>query len=157
MGSNDGYGSGRKSMVPDDGTLDVLLARFEASPLPELVERDVRLLASRGKADVLIGMRRSGKTYAMYGRMRELLAEGVPRSRMLYLNLEDERLGDPDLTMLDRVLELFYRRDPGGPGRAVVPVPRRDPRGSAGGSDSSGACSTPRRRSCVSPARPRAC
>jgi hypothetical protein len=156
MGSNDGYGSGRKSMVPDDGTLDVLLARFEASPLPELVERDVRLLASRGKADVLIGMRRSGKTYAMYGRMRELLAEGVPRSRMLYLNLEDERLGDPDLTMLDRVLELFYRRDPEArPSSRTCSSTRST--WSAGGSDRPARARHRGRRSCVSPARPRAC
>ena len=99
-------------MSINEHELAVLLARFEESPLPELVARDVRLQAAPGRADVLIGMRRSGKTYVMFQRMKELLAGGVPRGRMLYLNLEDDRLGEADLEFLDRALELFYRRRP---------------------------------------------
>jgi len=72
----------------------------------------VRLPDVVGKADALIGMRRSGKTYRLFGEMRSLLEQGVPRSRVLYLNLEDDRLGNADLGTLDRALELFYRRDP---------------------------------------------
>ena len=34
-----------------------------------------------GNADVVIGMRRSGKTYALFQEMQRLLAEGVPRDR----------------------------------------------------------------------------
>jgi len=39
-----------------------------------------------GNADVVIGMRRSGKTYALFQEMQRLLAEGVPRDRLLYMN-----------------------------------------------------------------------
>ena len=99
-------------MTADDRTLERLLARFQTEPLPEVVKRDVQLAMSPGTADVLIGMRRSGKTYVMFEQMRRLLGRGTPKSRMLYLNLEDDRLGEPDLALLDRALELFYRMDP---------------------------------------------
>ena len=39
-------------------------------------------------------MRRTGKTYRMFQKMRELLDSGVARQRMRYLNFEDERLGN---------------------------------------------------------------
>jgi predicted AAA+ superfamily ATPase len=92
--------------------LELLLADFQQRPLPELVPRDLRIPRIPRKAVTLIGMRRSGKTYAMFDLMRRLLAEGVPKDRLLYLNLEDDRLGVPDLGTLDRALELFYRRSP---------------------------------------------
>ena len=89
-----------------------LVAASIARPLPELTPRDVEMPRISRKADVVIGMRRSGKTYALYQEMHRLLAEGVPRDRMLYMNLEDDRLGQPDLAGLDQMLETFYRLSP---------------------------------------------
>src|SRR5450759_3098406 len=57
-------------------------------------------------------MRRVGKTYAMYDVMRRLQAAGVPKTALLYLNLEDDRLGAPTTATLDRALELFFQRAP---------------------------------------------
>ncbi len=99
-------------MTPSDGSIERLLAEQEERPLPVVVPREVRLPEVPGKANALIGMRRSGKTYRLFGEMRTLLDRGIPRSRILYLNLEDDRLGTADLQTLDRTLELFYRRDP---------------------------------------------
>lgn len=96
----------------NDDVLDFLLADFQQRPLPELVPRDERLPDVPRKALTLIGMRRSGKTYALYDRMRRLLEQGVPKSLLFYLNLEDERLGEPSVELLGRALELFYRRNP---------------------------------------------
>lgn len=93
-------------------SLERILTDFATEPLPETVKRDVRLLSMKGKADTLIGMRRSGKTYLMYDRMRELEAAGIPRSRIMYLSLDDERLGEPTLQTLDAALETFYRLNP---------------------------------------------
>jgi predicted AAA+ superfamily ATPase len=100
------------SMTTDEPTIERLIAEQQERPLPDAVVREVSLPDVPGKADALIGMRRSGKTYRLFGEMRSLVAQGVPRSRILYLNLEDDRFGDIDLGTLDRVLELFYRRDP---------------------------------------------
>ncbi len=94
-------------------TLETILRDAAAVELPDLVSRDVRLLSLDRKADTLIGMRRSGKTFAMFDRMRQLESDGVPRSAMLYLSLDDERLGELTLDTLDRALETFYRINPG--------------------------------------------
>lgn len=95
-----------------DDVLDLLQADFQQRPLPALVPRALRIPRIPGKAVTLIGMRRTGKTYALYDLMRRLLAEGVPKDRLLYLNLEDDRLGTPDTGTLDRALERFFRRQP---------------------------------------------
>lgn len=95
-----------------DAVLEKLIAESQERPLPATHPREVRLPAVPGKADALVGMRRSGKTYRLFVQMRALQAGGVPRSRMLYLNLEDDRLGPVDLSTLDRMLEIFFRRDP---------------------------------------------
>ncbi|MDW7710820.1 MAG: ATP-binding protein [Deferrisomatales bacterium] len=95
-----------------DDVLDFLLSDFQERPLPELVPRDLHIPAVPRKAVTLIGMRRSGKTYALYDLMRRLLHSGVAKRRFFYLNLEDERLGDPSIETLGRALELFYRRNP---------------------------------------------
>lgn len=100
------------AVPPTDATLDMLLSEQRERPLPFVVEREVRLPELPGKATVLVGMRRSGKTYRLFGQMADLLSSGVPASRLLYLNLEDDRLLRADVATLDRALELFFRRDP---------------------------------------------
>jgi len=96
-----------------DELLSLLISDFQARPLPELVPRDLRVPMLPQKATALIGMRRAGKTYAMYDVMRRLRADGVPPTALFYLNLEDDRLGTPTTGTLDRALELFFRRAPG--------------------------------------------
>lgn len=68
------------------------VAEFEERPLPRPTPRDVPLPLLPGKADALVGMRRVGKTWRIYQQLAELLDQGVPKERMLYVNLEDERL-----------------------------------------------------------------
>lgn len=92
--------------------LERLITDFIASPLPETVTRDVRPLMRNRKADVFVGMRRSGKTYAMLDVMRRLEIDGVPRDRMLYLNFDDDRLPSGDPGLLDTALETYFRLAP---------------------------------------------
>jgi len=68
------------------------VAEFETVELPVPTPRTVRLLELPGKADAVIGMRRVGKSWLLWHRIHELLARGVPRERILYCELEDERL-----------------------------------------------------------------
>lgn len=89
-----------------------LIAAWMERPLPPLTRRDVTLPEIAGKADVVIGMRRSGKTYALYQEMRRLLDAGVPRAHIFYVNLEDDRLGQLDLKALGEIVETFYRLSP---------------------------------------------
>ncbi|MDR2563176.1 MAG: ATP-binding protein [Prevotellaceae bacterium] len=63
---------------------------------------------------VFVGLRRTGKTYLMYQRIRELLDEGRSVEEILYINFEDERLSEirvGDLSViLDCYREMFEHR-----------------------------------------------
>jgi predicted AAA+ superfamily ATPase len=54
---------------------------------------------------VLVGMRRAGKSYIIYQRMQQLLANGIKPHEMLYINFEDERLSDMKSDELNLLLE----------------------------------------------------
>ncbi len=65
-----------------------------------------------GKADTIIGMRRSGKTWFLFQVVSELLSKGSPKESMLYLNLEDERLLPMTASDLHWITDVYYRRYP---------------------------------------------
>ena len=55
---------------------------------------------------VFVGIRRAGKSYLLYQRMQQLLAQGVSWDEMLYINFEDERLVDMSVKDLNLLLEV---------------------------------------------------
>ncbi|RKZ82823.1 MAG: hypothetical protein DRR19_20035 [Candidatus Parabeggiatoa sp. nov. 1] len=69
-----------------------LIDDFHERKLPTLVARNNKFVQIPGKANVVIGMRRAGKTFFCYQKMQELVADGIPIVQMLYLNFEDARL-----------------------------------------------------------------
>lgn len=48
----------------------------------------------QGKNYALVGLRRAGKSTLLYQMAQELVAEGVDWNQIIYVNFEDERLGD---------------------------------------------------------------
>ena len=57
------------------------LAEFAQLDIPSATPRQGRLLGVPGKADVVIGMRRVGKSWLLLHRIQELLAAGVSPTR----------------------------------------------------------------------------
>lgn len=55
---------------------------------------------------VFVGIRRAGKSFLLYQRMQQLLAQGVQWNEMLYINFEDERLVGMSLEDLNLLLEV---------------------------------------------------
>jgi len=92
--------------------LELLLDEQRSAPLPPLTRRDVRMPELPGMATALVGMRRVGKSYVLFQEMQRLVASGTPRSSILALNLEDDRLGPPNLTILSDALEYLFRTGP---------------------------------------------
>ena len=72
--------------------LEQLIADFHERDLPAFTRREARLPQLAGKVYTVIGMRRAGKTWFVFQAMADLLAAGVPKTALLYLNLEDDRL-----------------------------------------------------------------
>ena len=64
---------------------------------------------------VLVGVRRSGKSYMLYHHIQQLLASGRKWDEMLYLNFEDERLenfGTEDFNLLLECHQEMYGKRP---------------------------------------------
>lgn len=92
--------------------LDTLIDDFHERALPDLLQRDCAMARKPGKANVVVGMRRTGKTWFCYQQMEELIASGLAKERLLYLNFEDERLLPFSAGDFQLILETYYRKFP---------------------------------------------
>ena len=89
-----------------------LIDEFHERELPETLSRDRQLLEIRGRASVVIGMRRAGKTWFCFQKITELLAAGIQKEKILYLNFEDDRLLEFDIHHFQDVLDIYYAKYP---------------------------------------------
>lgn len=89
--------------------LQTLIEEFteKIKSFPGGVERAVHFPAILDKIMVVIGMRRTGKTYFLFQTIQKLLKD-VPLSRILYLNFEDDRLFPSTQKQLQDLLDAFY-------------------------------------------------
>ncbi|MDR1160938.1 MAG: ATP-binding protein [Tannerellaceae bacterium] len=55
---------------------------------------------------VFVGIRRAGKSFLLYQRMQQLLAQGIHWDEILYINFEDERLVGMSLEDMNLLLEV---------------------------------------------------
>ncbi len=92
--------------------IEQLIADFQERPLPIVSPRLTALPDASNMARVIIGMRRSGKTYLLFQEMQRLIDAGIEKNRLLYINFEDDRLQPLGPDVLDRTLETFYRLNP---------------------------------------------
>lgn len=58
---------------------------------------------------VLVGVRRAGKSYILYGHIQKLIAAGHSWDEIIYLNFEDERIAGMELSDLNIILEVHAR------------------------------------------------
>ncbi len=98
-----------------------LLNDFTSKVLPgireDLVLRDLSLGTIHepkmgSTAKVIVGMRRSGKTYRLYQEILAIMAAGVTADRICYLNFDDDRLRPYGDALIRNVLEMFYELHP---------------------------------------------
>lgn len=100
----------RKSEVMSETNIETLLGEFydKLSRLKNLVDREVRFPEAPNKIKVAIGVRRAGKSYLIYQYVLRLLREGINKTRILYINFEDDRLLPLDQAKLANLVEEFY-------------------------------------------------
>lgn len=72
----------------------------------------VRPLENLRKAQILIGMRRSGKTWSLYQVMHDLMDNGLDKSKILYINFEDERLSDMKKDNFQDIVHAYFELYP---------------------------------------------
>jgi len=87
-----------------------ILSDFWQNPLKSIKNRNLTIDMDSGKIISIIWPRRSGKSYYLFGIIGRLLALGVDKKRIVYVNFEDERLRIhwSELQLLiDAYLELY--------------------------------------------------
>lgn len=94
--------------------LQILQGEFfnKIDSLHNLVIRDARFPKAPQMIKVAIGMRRTGKTTFLYQKIRELLADGISRHQIFYVNCEDDRLQPLDNPKLSLMIDSFYELYP---------------------------------------------
>lgn len=85
-----------------------MIVDFQESPLQTGVPRRVSIEAVAGKATVCIGVRRGGKSTLLFQIIERLLADGVSRRNILYLNFFDDRLHGLGPSSLALIPEAYY-------------------------------------------------
>lgn len=89
-----------------------LIDDFHERNLPELVSRSKQFSEIRGKADVVIGMRRTGKTWFCYQKIKDLMLAGISNNKILYLNFEDDRLLEFSVNNFQEILDIYFGKYP---------------------------------------------
>ena len=100
-------------MISKEALAQIILD-FQREELPELIERDLKvdLEIPLKRATVILGPRRSGKTYYLYSLIKKLLDQKIEKQRILYVNFEDPKLVEASLDDLVLLLEVFYELYP---------------------------------------------
>lgn len=85
-----------------------MILEFQERPMRKIANRKLRFPMLPGKATIITGMRRTGKTSFCYQKMTELIAEGTDKTQLLYLNFEDDRLYGFKIDDCQSILDAFY-------------------------------------------------
>ena len=84
-----------------------VMREFYHDGIPDgIIHRDVQYVEKLRASTVVKGMRRTGKTFVTYERMKQLVDDGIPLKRVVHINFEDERLSkltDQDLHLIGEV------------------------------------------------------
>ena len=91
-------------------TLKTLIIEFHEKNLPKVFPRSIHFPffpSGVRKAHILMGMRRTGKTWILFQQMQALLNKGLQKEKILYLNFEDDRLEDFQSSHFQLILDAY--------------------------------------------------
>lgn len=91
-------------MIKPEILREVMLENREEVMHHKVIKRNISL--DGFDRQVLVGARRAGKSYLLYGKIQELITEGHSWDEIVYLNFEDERLAGIELSDLNMILEV---------------------------------------------------
>ncbi len=91
----------------DNGSVRRYLQDFQAMDFGQVIGRDTKL-GDSAKIQTVIGGRRAGKTYLLFGKMKELEGKGAKRASIVYLNFENPALSTVSFKDFKDVIELHW-------------------------------------------------
>lgn len=94
-------------MINKEVLLEVILENREEVMRHKVIPRNISL--DGFDRQVLVGVRRAGKSYILYGHIQKLIEQGHTWEDIVYINFEDERLTGMEATDLNSILEVHAR------------------------------------------------
>lgn len=91
-------------MISNETLREVMLENRVEVMMHTVIPRNINL--DNFDRQVLVGVRRAGKSYILYGRIQQLIANGHSWDEIVYLNFEDERLVGMTVDDLNKILEV---------------------------------------------------
>lgn len=91
-------------MINNETLREVMLENRTEVMMHTVIPRNINL--ENFDRQVLVGVRRAGKSYILYGRIQQLIANGHGWDEIVYLNFEDERLTGMSVEDLNKILEV---------------------------------------------------
>jgi len=99
-------------MNPED--IKHYIRLFHERDLPEVVEREIKPDLTEGRATVIVGPRRSGKTYLLYSLI------GEEREKVVYLNFENPLLFGVEGRDFPKILDAYFDLYPENVGAEIT-------------------------------------
>lgn len=94
-------------MIDKKILLEVMLENREEVMRHNVLPRHISLEGF--DRQVLVGVRRAGKSYILYGYIQHLISAGASWDEIIYLNFEDERLAGMEISDLNSILEVHQQ------------------------------------------------
>lgn len=91
-------------MISNETLREVMLENRNEVMMHTVIPRNINL--NNFDRQVIVGVRRAGKSYILYGRIQQLIANGYSWDEIVYLNFEDERLVGMNVEDLNKILEV---------------------------------------------------
>ncbi len=95
--------------------LKYVFVEWQERELPVFQRRRKSLRLDKPHVEDILGVRRCGKTYFMYQLISSLIESGIPKTNIIYINLDDDRLlplnGDELRLLVDTYKEFYEISD----------------------------------------------
>lgn len=95
--------------------IQTLIKEFQDWEIPTPFVREIHFETfpiNIRKVQVLMGVRRGGKTWIFYQKMHELIKNGLEKRKILYLNFEDDRLEGFSSQDFQEILDAYFDLNP---------------------------------------------
>lgn len=91
--------------------LKAIIVDFVERDLPVVIERDIEIPLNSGKIISIVGARRTGKTFLLYGLIKKLRKEKQSNT-LVYINFADDRLFPATLHTMDLFIQAYFELYP---------------------------------------------
>lgn len=96
-----------------------LIQEFQNENLPDTFARELEIPMNSKKIITIYGPRRSGKSFYLYTKIKELIEKDTAKNRIIYINFEDDRILPLDFKDFNSLLEAYFELFPANKNKKI--------------------------------------